>query len=179
MLYCHGTPAANITTLTPPPGKVLYLTPCRAYALFYIRDLAVNHVTCWVEKDGVAGYDEQFPGQLRALYAGREGWIYACEGDDFAPGNDPWIVTSNHAVPVISTEYVPNAYEAIQREIQSGAVRVRRYEDKTEEQKRGITEMMVHVILKNGYLGADTPKARFYEENFPQAWGYALENRPC
>jgi len=175
--YYHGTPAANITTLAPPPGGVLYLTNCRAYALFYIRDLAVNHVTCGVAKDGAVVYDEQFPGQLRALYAGREGWLYACGDGKLAPGHSPWIVTCGHAVPVISTEYIPDAYEAIAREIAAGAVRVKRYEDKTPEQKRDITEMMVCKIYKDGFLGANTPKARFFEKSFPEAWGYALENQ--
>jgi len=176
-IYYHGTPIADITTLAPPPGKTLFLTPCRAYALFYIRDLAVNHVTAWVGEDGVAGYDEQFPGQLRALYAGREGWLYACGEDNFAPGSSPWIFTCNHAVPVSSAEHIPDAYEAIQREIEAGAARVKRYEDKTEEQKRDITETMACKILKDGYLGADTPKARFYERSFPEAWACALENQ--
>jgi hypothetical protein len=156
---------------------VIYFTGCRAYALFYIRDLEVNHVTCWVGKDGAVGYDEQFPGQLRALYAGREGWLYACEGNAFAPGNDPWIVTAGHAVRVASAEHIPDAYEAIAREIDAGAVRVKRYEDKTGEQKRGITEMTAWVILKNGHLGAGTPKARFYARSFPEAWALAGANR--
>lgn len=62
MLCYHGSPIAGIETLSPPPGKVLYLTPVRAYALFYIRDLAVNHVTCGVLPGGVVRYDEQLPG---------------------------------------------------------------------------------------------------------------------
>ena len=176
MLYFHGTPIANITTLASPPGKALYLTPFRAYALFYIRDLQVNHVTCGMTKEGVVIYDEQFPGQLRALYAGREGWLYTCEEGNFSPGNDPWIVTSDRTVPVTSAEFIPDAYEAITREIEAGTVRVRRYEDKTEEQKRDITGMTAYYILKNNHLGANTPKARFYEHSFPAAWACALEN---
>ena len=176
MPYYHGTPAANLKNLAPPPGKVIYLTPCRAYALFYIRDLAVNHVTCGVGQDGVVDYDEQFPGQLRAHYAGRGGWLYTCEEGDFAPGRDPWIVTADRAVPVASAQFIPDAYEAIQHEIAAGAVRVKRWEDKTDAQKRDLIDMAVWVIFKNGYLGMDTPKARFYERSFPAAWVYVREN---
>jgi len=173
----HGSPVAGIKTLAPPPGGLLYLTNCRAYALFYIRDPEVNHVTCGVARDGVVEYDEQFPGQLRAHYAGRGGWLYACEEDDFAQGHSPWIVTAGRAVGVASAEYIPEAHEAIAREIEAGAVRVKRYEDKTEAQKRDITEMTAWVILKNGHLETGTPKARFYERSFPGAWALALENR--
>ena len=146
------------------------------YALFYIRDPAVNHVTCGMTKDGIVDYDEQFPGQLRAHYAGREGWLYACEENDFTPGSDPWIVTAKHPAPIASVEYIADAFEAIQREIEAGAVRVKRYEDKSEAQKRDITGMTAWVILKNGHLRADTPKARFYARSFPEAWALALEN---
>ncbi len=177
MRYYHGSPTAGIQTLAPPPGKVIYLTNNRAYALFYIRDLAVNHVTCGVADDGVVDYDEQFPGQLRTLYTGRSGWLYACEGDGaFARGSSPWIVTADHAVAVAAAEFIPNAYEAILPEIAAEAVRVKRYEDKTEQQRRDITEMMVRKIFKNGYLGAATPKARFMEQYFPEAWAFARQN---
>ncbi|MCL2301006.1 MAG: hypothetical protein FWC27_12765 [Firmicutes bacterium] len=178
MPYYHGSPVAGIQTLAPPPGGVVYLTNCRAYALFYIRDLEVNHVTCGV-RNGVVLYDEQFPGQLRALYAGRGGWLYACEGNGFAPGKDPWIVTAGSAVTVASAEHIPNAYEAILREIEAGAVRVDSYEGKTAERRRDITEMMVRLILQDGYLSAATPRARFFERSFPEAWALAQQNTPC
>ena len=177
MPYYHGSPAGGITSLVPPPGGVIYLTSCRAYALFYIRDLAVNHVTCGVAEDGAVVYDEQFPGQLRVIYAGRGGWLYTCEGSGLVPGGSPWIATSDRAVSVIDAEYISDAYETIRRGMDAGAVRVRRYEEKTEEQKRDITEMMVHTIFKNALLDADTPKARFIEQSFPKAWAYAENHR--
>ena len=149
MPYYHGSPAGGIVSLVPPPGGVIYLTSCRAYALFYIRDLAVNHVTCGVAEDGAVVYDEQFPGQLRAIYAGRGGWLYICEGGGLVPGSSPWIATSDRVVSVVDAEHIPDAFEAIRREMDAGAVHVRRYEDKTEEQKRDITEMTVCTIFSN------------------------------
>jgi len=177
MQYYHGSPVAGITALVPPPGKTLYLTNNRAYALFYIRDLDVNWVTCGVAPDGAVHYDEQFPGQLRALYAGRSGWLYICEADAlFVQGTSPWIVTCVHTVPVTSAEHIPDAHAAILREIGLGAVRVKRYEDKTPAQKQDIFEMMVHHIFKNRLLSAETPKARFMEQCFPESWRYAAQN---
>ena len=177
MQYYHGSPVAGIEALKPPPGKVLYLTSNRAYALFYIRDLEVNWVTCGVPPDGVVDYDERFPGQLRTLYAGRSGWLYACAADDsFARGSSPWIVTVDHAVSVASAVFIPDVYEAILREIAAGAVRVKRYEDKTEAQRQDILAMMVHYIFKNRLLSARTPKACFVEQRFSEAWRYAAQN---
>jgi len=172
--YCyHGSPVAGIETLTPPPGRPLYLTNNRAYALFYIRDMEVNWVTCGV-RDGVVVYDEQFPDQLRTLYAGRGGWLYACENDGFAPGNSPWIVLADKAVPVAAAEYISDAYEAIQHEIAAGTVRVDSYESKTPQWRQEFNEHLLRNILEN-WLGADTPKARFVEQNFPEAWAMAQQ----
>ena len=167
--YCyHGSPVAGIETLAPQPGGPLYLTNNRAYALFYIRDMEINWVTCGV-RGGVVVYDEQFPDQLRTLYAGRGGWLYACENDGFAPGNSPWIVLADKAVPVAAAEFIPDAYEAILREIDAGTVRVDRYESKTPQQLREYNEHLSRTILENR-LGADTPKARFIKQYFPEAW---------
>jgi len=171
MTCYHGSPIAGIKVLSPPPGRPLYLTDCRAYALFYIRDLEINWVTCGV-RDGVVVYDEQFPGQLRVLYAGQSGWLYACEGE-FAPGNSPWIVLAHEPVPVTSAEFIPDAYEAILREIDAGTVRVDKYENKSEEYLQERTEGMARHIVKSGWLEADTPKARFAEQYFPAAWEMA------
>lgn len=85
-------------------------------------------------------------------------------------------MTSDRAVPVAEAVYVPDAYEAIGREIDAGKVLVERYEDKTAIQRQAITEMTVHTIYKRKLLDADTPKARFYETYFPEAWDFAVQN---
>ena len=83
MLLYHGSAAGGLTRLTGQP--CVYLTPYPCYALCYIRDPNVNYVTCGVDKDGVVRYDENFPEQLRTLYAGRSGWLYRCGEGDGAP----------------------------------------------------------------------------------------------
>ncbi len=55
---------------------VVYFTPNRAYALFYIRDREINWVTCGVKEDGVIRYDERFPDQLKTIYQGVSGYVY-------------------------------------------------------------------------------------------------------
>ena len=173
-LYYHGSPVAGIETLVPPPGGSLYLTDNRAYALFYIRDLAVNWVCCGI-RDGVVVYDEQFPGQLEVLYAGRGGWLYACADDSFTPGSSSWIVLAGKAVPVTAAEFIPDAYGAIQREIDAGAVRVDRFADKPPQRRQDFDEHLAQRILREQWLGAASPKACFVKQYFPQAWELARQ----
>ena len=56
--YYHGTTTPGITELWAKP--IVYLTPNRAYALFYIMDKNINWVTCGVREDGVVHYDGNF-----------------------------------------------------------------------------------------------------------------------
>jgi len=137
--------------------------------------MEINWVTCGV-CDGVVVYDEQFPDQLRTLYAGRGGWLYACENDGFAPGNSPWIVLADKAVLVATAEYIPDAYEAIQRKIAAGTVRVDSYESKTPQQRQEFNEHLSRSFLEN-WLGTDTSKARFIKQYFPEAWEMARQTQ--
>ena len=69
-IYYHASNIGNLTEIKPlsklhgSGEAVAYFTPIRAYALFYLRDMEINHVTCGVNKDGVVVYHEQFPNQL-------------------------------------------------------------------------------------------------------------------
>ena len=84
ILY-HASNIGNLTEIKPlsklhASGEtVAYFTPIRAYALFYLRDMEINHVTCSVNKDDVVVYHEQFSNQLKTLYQGRSGYLYICE----------------------------------------------------------------------------------------------------
>ena len=80
----HGSAQGGLTELKAFSSlhgrgdRVLYLTDCVPYALFYIWDGARlgsgrKHVTGSV-RQGRAWYEEQFPGQLEAFYEGASGW---------------------------------------------------------------------------------------------------------
>jgi hypothetical protein len=72
-IFYHASNIKNLRELLPLSTmhgggeKVCYVTPVRAYALFYLRDMEINHVTCWVSGEGVVGYEEQFPNQLKTI----------------------------------------------------------------------------------------------------------------
>ena len=54
-------------------------SPQQSYALFYFRDMEINHVTCGVDDDGIVVYHEQFPNQLAVIYGSRCGYIYTAK----------------------------------------------------------------------------------------------------
>ena len=100
--YYHGITTPGITELWAKP--IVYLTPNRAYALFYIMDKNINWVTCGVKEDGVVHYDEQFPNQLEKLYGGKSGFIYKSnDAELFTPGKSRGIVVSKS--PIAITDY--------------------------------------------------------------------------
>lgn len=80
LLY-HGSTISGLAALRPDAKGAVFLTPNSTYALFYIRDREINWVTCAVGTDGIVRYEEQFPNQLRTIYGGIGGYIYACEAN--------------------------------------------------------------------------------------------------
>ena len=176
-LFYHASNIGNLTELLPlstvrmSGEKVCYFTSVRAYALFYFHDMEINHVTCGVSDAGIVIYHEQFPKQLETIYHGRSGYLYACENDDnmsIAHTNGIW--AANKPVTVKTSEFVEDVYAEILKAEQSGEVQVIRYDSLSEEKKREIVDIMKNSIIRNNYLAVDTPKARFYAENFPQSW---------
>jgi hypothetical protein len=94
MIFCHGSSVCGITELYPcstahddTSSPVIYLTPNRAYALFYIRDKDINYVTCGVTAEGyvrcwfdpipvkyIDGKKVMLDGHTRAVAAYLAGW---------------------------------------------------------------------------------------------------------
>lgn len=182
MIMYHGSPFAGLTELgtlsrthDEMASSAVYLTPNRSYALFYIRDLEINYVTCGVTEDGYIRYDENFPGQLKTLYEGKSGFLYICESNDKfekTSTRDVWV--SKNPVVVTDIEKIPDAYAEILKCEAAGLVKVIRYEMLSEERKREIYDMILHSIYKNNYPALTSKKAMFYKDNYTQAWNYAL-----
>ena len=173
-LYYHGTTTPDIETLIPQNG-VIYLTPNRAYALFYIIDKNINWITCSVkDDDGKVHYIERFPNQLEKLYSGKGGYLYRCDDIGvFVPGKSRDIVVSQIPVTVAGYEFIPDVYQEILKYEKTGVVVVKRYENLTETEKKDVFDMMVHFILKNDFFTVNVIRAAFIRESFPDAWTYA------
>lgn len=185
MTLYHGSPVGDINELgalsnahNETKSPVVYLTPNRVYALFYIRDVEINYVTCGVTADGYIRYDEQFPEQLRVLYEGMCGYLYKCEiADDFekTATRDVWV--SQNPVPVEEVEFIPDVYKEILKCEAAGTVKVIRYETLSSEQKQQMVDMAVHYIYKHDLIESDSKKAAFFQRNFSEAWNY-VANHP-
>lgn len=179
LIYYHGT-MEDLNELNAvskdhadAQNSVVYLTPNRVYALFYIRDREINWVTCGVREDGVIHYGERFPNQLKTIYHGVSGYLYTCEdnGSFFASKTrDIW--NCNQPVTIIGKEFVPDVYEELIKYVQCGAINVTRYESLSEGEKQDVFEMMVHLILKNDWVNSTSKKAVFFKVHFPEAWEY-------
>lgn len=184
MIFYHGSMTAGITKLgtnslthDETKTKAVYLTPNRAYAMFYIRDLEINHVTCCVTAEGFIRYDEQFPDQLKKIYQGVSGYLYHCNEQDhftLTPTRDVWI--SKKPVAVESVEYIPNVYSELLGYEASGDIKVIRYNKLTDERKRFYYDMALQYIYKRDFVGCTSKKAMFWRDNFLQAWEYAVKH---
>jgi len=178
-LFYHASNIGNLTKIKPLSKlhgsceAVAYFTPIRAYALFYLRDMDINHVTCGVNKDGVIVYHEQFSNQLQTLYQDRSGYLYICENKnmELAHTNGVWV--ARQSLVALRTEYVADVYAEILKDEESGATHVVRYDSLSDENKQEYVKMMKTVILKQGYLTNDSKKALFFKENFSEAWNIA------
>ncbi|HBL84396.1 MAG: hypothetical protein A2Y17_04790 [Clostridiales bacterium GWF2_38_85] len=184
MTFYHGSSIAGIAEIGAKSeinerekAPVVYLTPNRAYALFYIRDLEVNFVTCGVTAAGYIRYDERFPDQLRMLYKGKSGYLYKCgESTDFKTTSTRGVWVTKNPVLVEGVEYIPDVYEEILKYEATGEVRVIRFETLTDGQKQDIFDMLVNYIYKNDMINQFTRKAEFYRNNFPDAWDYVVRH---
>ncbi len=178
-IYYHGT-TEELTVLNAvskdhadAQNSVIYLTPNRAYALFYIRDREINWVTCGVKEDGVIRYDERFPDQLKTIYQGVSGYLYTCEDNGlFVASKTREIWICNQSVSITGREFISDVYDEILKCEKSGLVNIRRYETLPEDDKQDVFDMMVHLIFKNDWVNSISKKAVFFQKHFPEAWEY-------
>lgn len=184
MTFYHGSIIPGITELgtnsfthDEAKTKAVYLTPNRAYALFYIRDLEIDHVTCGVTAEEFIRYDEQFPDQLKKLYQGVSGYLYHCnERDHFTltKNRDVWV--SEKPVVIESVEYILDVYAELLEYEGKGDIYVIRYNELTDERKQFYHDMALQYIYKRNFTGCSSKKAMFWRDNFPQAWEYAVKH---
>ena len=179
-LFYHASSIGNLKELMPlsiqhgDDNKVCYFTPIRAYALFYLRDMDINHVTCGVSGDGIVTYFEEFPNQLKKIYQGRRGYLYVCENStQITAGHAKGVWVAAQPVIFSSVEHVEDVYAEILKSENSGNVRVIRYESLSDEKKSEIVDKWKSIFIENKFYSDNKAKSRFFSENFPQAWEIA------
>lgn len=177
MKLYHGSTEPALEILRPSPKNksgepLLYLTDNRTYSLFYIRDRGIDFVTCGVDSKGIVHYDEKFENQLKILYQGISGYIYETQQEaELSKVNGIYLCRSD--APVTKVEYVPDAYEAIQKEIEKGTVDFLSYHCLTDEQKKANHDGVVRMIRNVPLFGK---REAFIRAHFPAAWEEAVED---
>ena len=180
--FYHGSIITGITQLEArsklhnTEEKVVYLTDCLPYALFYIWDAERNgcndkHVTGWV-KNGVAYYEEQFPEQLKTFYQGVEGNLYCIsDGPDIKPvnGRENLFYCTND-VFVSKVEKITNVYEELLRCETEGMFSVLRYNEQSSERQDELTNLIASAIIHNNFYEDNKEYREFMKRYFGRAW---------
>ncbi|MCL2363403.1 MAG: hypothetical protein FWC71_01930 [Defluviitaleaceae bacterium] len=181
-VYYHASNIYNLAEILPlsklhgSEEQVAYFTPFRAYAIFYLRDMEINHVTCGVNQNGVVIYHEQFPDQLEILYCNRSGYLYICENRnmELAHTNGVWV--AYQPVIISRVDFVEDVYADILKAEQAGEVQIIRYNSLSDEKKQSYIDMMESEIANNGYIMSNSKKASFFKDNFPESWRAVKNN---
>lgn len=186
LLY-HGSAVAGLTEVQPlslhhnSDKRVVYLSSSIPYVLLYIWDsektgYSRKWVTGWL-KDGIAYYEEQFPGQLQTFYEGVSGVIYS-----ILPNDDLDTVQQREGmqyccspVPVYRATKIPDVYQELMRYEREGLFLVLRYEDAIPEKQAELTDRIAGYIKMNDLIAQDSEVSRFMKRYFVQAWAKAME----
>lgn len=187
MIYYHGSAIANLTELQPfsrlhqSEEQVIYLSSGLPYVLFYIWDAektgsSRKWVTGWL-KDGVAYYEEQFPGQLRAFYEGAHGYIYSIlpsESIQPMPQREG-LFFSGESVKVYRTQEIPDVYQALLQYEHEGKFKLLRFEDAAPAKQEELIARIASYIRENKLTEQDSEHSRFMQKYFVDAWRRAQE----
>lgn len=181
----HGSAIPSLIELQPlsrlhnTEKNVVYLSSSIPYVLLYIWDSekmqsSRKHVTGWL-KDGVAYYEEQFPGQLKAFYEGVRGYVYSVAQSDNVQivQQREGMFYSESPVNVYRVTEIPDVYQELLRYEREGLFRVFRYEDATAEKQTELTERIATFIAKDGMIDRDDEQSRFMKRYFADAWEQA------
>ena len=187
MTYYHGSAVANLTELQPlsklhqSEEQVIYLSSNLPYVLFYIWDTektgsSRKWVTAWI-KDGIAYYEEQFPGQLRAFYEGVRGYVYSVlPGDSVrSMSQREDLFYSCDPVKVYRTQEIPDVYQMILQYEREGKFKLLRFEDAPPEKQEELIDRIATYISESKLTEQNTEHSRFMRKYFKDAWRKAQE----
>ena len=187
MTYYHGSAVANLTELQPlsklhqSEEQVVYLSSNLPYVLFYIWDTektgsSRKWVTAWL-KDGIAYYEEQFPGQLRAFYEGVRGYVYSVlPGDSVrSMSQREDLFYSCDPVKVYRTQEIPDVYQMILQYEREGKFKLLRFEESSPEKQVELIDRIATYIRGSKLTEQDNEHSRFMKRYFVDAWRKAQE----
>lgn len=178
-MYFHASQTPDIAVLEPRISNhgtpLVYFSKKRENVLVYLsnavekycKETGFPHTGPWTKwgpygftKDGLLQFDEYYPNALAETYQGVSGFIYTVGkiADPGEPIEIPDAITSRSPVPVLSCEFVPDALAALLQAEQDGLLVIRRYQERTEAQRKWEDKM----IEKEYRDPASTPEYRYF-----------------
>ena len=184
-VYYHASPTVGINILEPRISNhgvpLVYFSTKRENVLVYLSNAVEKYCretgfefsgkwTKWgpygFNKDGTLRIEEYYPNALKDTYQGVPGYIYAVEAitDSGFQLEIPDAAASSEPTPIKTSEFIPDAYEAILAAEKEGLISILRYEDMREQQR----EWMERTIREEYLNAIDSPEYRhFIEGKFP------------
>ena len=184
LLY-HASQTDNIKVLEPRVSNhntpLIYFSAKRENVLVYLsnavekycKETEFAHNGKWhkwasygFEPDGILRLDEYYPNATKDTYKGVSGYIY-CSNDIYETESDIKInnvVATSEAVPVVSVEFIEDAYAEILKAEKAGLIKIRRFEDMSDKMLAWIKN-----TIKSEYTQAENePDYRYFlKANFP------------
>ena len=177
MLY-HASQTPNITTLTPHISNhgtpLIYFSSKRENVLVYLSNAVEKHCrenafphdgpyNKWASygftEEGLLKLEEYWQNATPDTYKGVSGYIYAVSEEHLTPMSDiPFAYTSASPVPVISCEFVPDAYQALLSAAEEGKIILTSYSQNSSQMLDWIK-----ATVTNEYENSqDSPEYRFF-----------------
>lgn len=154
-MYYHASSSGNIEILEPRISNhdipLIYFSKKRENVLVYLsnaiekycRETDFEYSGKWqiwgpygFNQDGTQRIEEYYPHALERTYRGVSGFIYSAKNvnDSGFQIQIPDAATSSVPVTVDSSEFIPDAYEAILDAEKKGLITILRYEDSSDSQ---------------------------------------------
>lgn len=178
-MFFHASQIPNIKVLTPHisnHGKpLIYLSRKRENTLVYLSNAVEKYCKQvkfdyhgiykkWASygftKDGLLQLEEYYPNATIDTYKDISGFIYSTDNiNSYNNQYDiPDAIITEHPVPVVNCEYIPDAYQAIMDAIKKGDIILHKYEEISEVKLAWIKE-----IIKSEYEQSDKhPEYRMF-----------------
>lgn len=178
MMFYHGSPVGGLTELKPSATKhfgkpkQVCMTSLRVMALLYLIDNF--EYTYGYDKTGQIYYEEYYPNSLQKLYQGKSGYLYVCETGEYDGTEIPNEYVSPNPVKILSWEYIPDAFEAIQTAANNGEIILRSYEELSENTHKMVKDWYARDIKKKELWKTPSPYAAYLKENYPEIWNKTI-----
>lgn len=184
-MYYHASQTGNIKILKPRISNhnkpLIYFSSKRENVLVYLSNAVEKYCketnfdyngiwTKWAAygftKNGKLEIQEYYPNATYETYKGVSGYIYYVENIDSIENQEdiPFAFHTNQDVKVLSSEYIEDAYDEIQKEIKNGNIALKKYEDFIQEKK----DWLYKTIQKEYDESVNHPEYRYFLINkFP------------